>query len=136
VGILDYKIKSLQETKPSTLPAKPASSDDAKSGGLFPPAMNIPKLQYELEELLREQRIQETLLGLLTQRYEVARIGEARDTSTFQILDQPIVPTKKSKPKRMVTTAIGCMLGCAVGIILTMISLSRGAAGSVDAKRS
>jgi uncharacterized protein involved in exopolysaccharide biosynthesis len=143
VGILDYKIKSLQEakfggasSKDRASNAKPASTEEPKSAGLFPPAMNIPKLQYELEELLREQKIQETLLAMLTQRYEMARISEARDTSTFQILDQPVIPTKKSKPKRMVTIAIACFLGCVMGIVLSMISRSLGATGRVDAKQA
>ncbi len=144
VGILEHKLKSLQEAKspidspaqdPSSSPKQP-KADSHDTGGLFPPAMNIPKLQYEVEDLLREQKIQQTLLSLLTERYEIARVNEARDTSTFQILDNPVVPTKKSRPKRMIIAAIACLMGCLVGIVMTMISLTRVAAASADAKQT
>jgi capsule polysaccharide export protein KpsE/RkpR len=129
VGILEHKLKSLQEPKipidspakdPSGAPKQP-TTDSHNTGGLFPPAMNIPKLQYEVEDLLREQKIQQTLLSLLTERYEVARVNEARDTSTFQILDNPVVPTKKSRPKRMLIAAIACFMGCFAGIVMTIM---------------
>ena len=41
----------------------------------------FPKLQYELEKRFREKKMQETLLTLLSQRFEIARVNEARDTS-------------------------------------------------------
>lgn len=144
VGILEHKLKSLQEAKISsdspaqdpTGAAKQSATDSHNTGGLFPPAMNIPKLQYEVEDLLREQKIQQTLLALLTERYEIARVNEARDTSTFQILDDPVVPTKKARPKRMITAAIACLVGCLVGIVMTMVSLTRGAAANADVKQT
>lgn len=141
VGILEHKIKSLQEAKSSidspapSGTAKQSATNGSNAGGLFPLAMNLPKLQHELEALLREQKIQETLFGLLTERYELARINEARDTSTFQILDNPTVPTKKSRPKRMTIAAIACLIGCFVGIVLTIVSLVRGAAAT-DVKQA
>ncbi len=138
VGILERKLKSLQESKttgdtPAPEPsaaAKRLPIDNSTASGLFPAAMTIPKLQFELGDLMREQKIQETLFALLTERYEFARINEARDTSTFQVLDSPIVPTKKSRPKRMVIAAIAGVLGAFVGVVLTMLSVLRAAASS------
>ena len=77
--------------------------------------MEVPKLRYDLEQLYREQKIQETLFLLLTQRYEMARISEARDTSAFQILDPPTLPTMKSRPKRSLVIAFGLILGLLAG---------------------
>jgi len=48
---------------------------------------------------------------MLTQRFEQARVTEARDTSTFQILDQPTLPTKKVRPKRLVVSLLGLLGG-------------------------
>jgi uncharacterized protein involved in exopolysaccharide biosynthesis len=130
-GILQAKLKSLEEARLPANPAsdpnqsgKPAPKDPRNSGGIFPPAMNIPVLQYQLEELAREEKIQETLFSLLTQRYETARVNEARDTSTFQILDSPTVPTRKTRPKRLMTALIGLFMGSGVGL-LTPIAFRR-----------
>lgn len=67
---------------------------------IFIPTTNIPNLSLQYLRLLREAKIQETLFGLLTQQYEIARIQEAKDTPTIQALDVAKVPEKRSWPKR------------------------------------
>jgi uncharacterized protein involved in exopolysaccharide biosynthesis len=63
---------------------------------------------------MREQKIQETVFFLMTQRYEMAKIDEARDTSTFQILDHPTVPTYRSRPQRLRIAVLGLFIGLAL----------------------
>jgi uncharacterized protein involved in exopolysaccharide biosynthesis len=82
--------------------------------------MTVPALRFEVEQLLRQQKMQETLFFLLTQRYEMAKVDEARDTSTFQILDYPTLPTYKSRPKRTKLAAIGLAAGLAVASLLIL----------------
>jgi len=50
--------------------------------------------------LSREAKIQEMLFELLTREYELAKIEEAKSMPTIQILDEAVVPERKSKPKR------------------------------------
>lgn len=121
VGILKSRLKSL-EGPPGKVPASVASTNQVSvnSAELFPPAMNIPPLQYQLGQVLREQKMQEVLVTLLTQRYEVARINEARDTSTFQILDNPVIPTKKIRPKLLTGAASGLLFGIVIGLVWTI----------------
>lgn len=128
VGILESKLHSLEEDSRRITPVEPASAPAPAAGKkgrtaskgdgarVFPAAMDMPKLRYELERRFREQKIQETLFVLLTQRFETARVNEARDTSTFQILDLPTTPTKKARPKRMMITASGLALGLLAGL--------------------
>jgi capsule polysaccharide export protein KpsE/RkpR len=131
VTILESKLHSLEEDThrlmPQSAPAghQPAAPAPRKKGRaaatddgarVFPAAMDMPKLRYELERRFREQKIQETLFVLLTQRYETARVNEARDTSTFQILDIPTIPTKKARPKRIMVATTGLMLGLVAGL--------------------
>jgi len=62
---------------------------------------DVPELGVELVRLKREVEIQNTLFVFLTQQYEEAKIKEAKDTPTVQILDYPQIPQLKSAPKRV-----------------------------------
>jgi tyrosine-protein kinase Etk/Wzc len=101
------------DTEPSAVESKSAV---VKNADIFPPAMTVPRLRFELEQLYRERKIRETDLILLMQRLEMAKVNEARDTSAFQILDHPALPTYKSRPRRAVVVATGLILGFLAGI--------------------
>jgi capsule polysaccharide export protein KpsE/RkpR len=99
IAIMQQKLAQL-ETASQGGPKTASGSADTGSQSFFPGAMQVPELRFELEQLIREQKIKETLFFLMTQRYEVAKVDEARDTSTFQILDSPTLPTLRSRPQR------------------------------------
>jgi tyrosine-protein kinase Etk/Wzc len=117
IAILEGKLRQLEDsTPPATAPAAhtpPTPAVPAKSD-FFPEAMRVPDLRFQLEQLVREQKIKETLFFLMTQRYETAKVDEARDTSTFQILDSPTLPTYKSRPRRLRILMIGLVAGSAI----------------------
>jgi tyrosine-protein kinase Etk/Wzc len=118
ISIMEAKLAQLESSSRSDVPA-PATGSAAKPGSkvadFFPEAMNVPQLRFELEQLMREQKIQETLFFVLTQRFEMAKVDEARDTSTFQILDHPTLPTYRSRPNRRRLAMLGLVGGIVVG---------------------
>jgi tyrosine-protein kinase Etk/Wzc len=120
IAIMDSKLKQLEdsqllaETKVAPPSGSGSGSAAAKTSDFFPGAMAVPDLRFQLEQLLREQKIQETVFGLMTQRYEMAKVDEARDTSTFQILDHPTLPTYRSRPKRTRIAVMGLVGGLAL----------------------
>lgn len=118
IAVMQRKMKSLEDSSAEADPRAAAaprkkSADDA---GLFPPAMSVPGLRYQLAQLYREQKSQETLYFLLTQRFEMARVNEARDTSTFQIIDHATLPTQKIRPRRGPIVAGGFLLSLLVAL--------------------
>ena len=46
-------------------------------------------------------KVQETVYDLLTQQYELARIQEAKEIPTVNVIDPANVPEKKSFPPRL-----------------------------------
>lgn len=63
----------------------------------------------------REVKYQETLFELFSKQYELARIDEAREGATIQVVDAAVPPERKSKPKKaliavLVTLATGFVL--------------------------
>jgi uncharacterized protein involved in exopolysaccharide biosynthesis len=65
---------------------------------LHPAMITVPALALDYGRLMRELKVQETLYTLLTSQYEQAKLAEARNTPTVQILDPAVPPERKSRP--------------------------------------
>jgi len=124
IAIMESKLKQLENSQMVQAGSStPTNAGSAAKENFFPNAMNVPELRFELEQLMREQKIRETVFALMTQRFEMAKIDEARDTSTFQILDYPTLPTAKSRPRRTRIAATGVIAGLAASGLWILIPL-------------
>lgn len=100
---LRSKIKELKKLLAEIEKGQPPSSranPSQKTDNLYTPFTKVPDLGLQLARFTREVNIQETTYELLTKEYELAKIEEAKDTPTIQILDKAIPPEKRFKPKR------------------------------------
>ncbi|MEW6684735.1 MAG: GNVR domain-containing protein [Candidatus Edwardsbacteria bacterium] len=95
---------------------------DKKGKEFFTPFSKAPAIGMELARRMRDVKIHEEVFTLLTQQYEQAKIQEARDTPTVQILDHAIPPTKKYKPKRLFIVLGGFFLSLFSGIMFAFFS--------------
>ena len=82
------------------------------------PFPKVPEVGIELARLTREAKVQETLVTLLTQHVEQARLVEARDLPTVQVLDRAVPAERHSKPRLRLNLAIAGMASLLVGILL------------------
>jgi tyrosine-protein kinase Etk/Wzc len=82
------------------------------------PFTKVPELGMELIRLTREVKVQETVFGLLTAQFEQAKIAEARDTPTVQVLDRAKPSERKSRPITTLNMAIAGALSLFIGIFL------------------
>ena len=75
---------------------------EGKGGGAsaIPSVGSVPSLGQEYLRLMRDFKIQETLVEILTKQFEMTRLKEANDVSGLQVIQQARVPDKKIKPKR------------------------------------
>jgi uncharacterized protein involved in exopolysaccharide biosynthesis len=80
---------------------------------LYPSIRKLPLLGVTYADLYRQTKIQETVYELLTQQYELAKVQEAKEIPTVKVLDDAVVPTKKTFPPRTVIVLLGTMLGVA-----------------------
>lgn len=71
-----------------------------EASDFYIPFSELPELGLQLARLSREAKIQEKVFELLTSQYELAKIEEAKDVNTIQVLDRAVPPDRKSKPKR------------------------------------
>ncbi len=77
---------------------------------------DLPATGLELARLVRDVKALEQVFAILTAQYEDARITEARDVVTIEILDAASPPEKKHRPKRTLMTGAAFLLSLAVGV--------------------
>ena len=89
------------------------------------PFARVPEVGLELARLTRDVKIHETLVALLTQHMEQARLGEAKDLPVAQVLDRAVPPDRHARPRLSVNLAIGGAIGFALGCLLAFVSEAR-----------
>jgi tyrosine-protein kinase Etk/Wzc len=72
--------------------------------------VKLPPATTELARLVRELKIQEKVLLVLSEEYERARIMEQKDVQVIEILDRAGPPIHKSFPRRLIIGAAALLL--------------------------
>ena len=92
-----------------------SNSEQGTSDSLsYPPLRQLPRLAVPYANLYRNVRIQETVLELLTQQFEIAQIQEAKDIPVLSLIDVPQIPEKRSFPPRTLLTLLLTVFECLV----------------------
>lgn len=71
-------------------------------------------------QLLRDVKYNQMLYELIAKQYELAKIDEAKDMPSIQVLDRAIEPEYKFKPRRGLMTIAGFFLGLIFASILAL----------------
>ena len=69
-----------------------------------------PELVLNYYRLQREIETQNRILAILLPMFETSKIEEKREIPSILVLDNPLVPEKKSKPRRLTTIAVVMLL--------------------------
>ena len=77
----------------------------------FMPTGRMAQIGTDYAKQLRDLKFNEVLYGLLLQQYEAAKLDEAKDATTIQIIDTAVHPEKRVKPKRTVMILLGAIIG-------------------------
>jgi uncharacterized protein involved in exopolysaccharide biosynthesis len=83
---------------------------------------SVPQLGQEYLRLMREFKIQEAVLEMLTKQYEGAKLTESKDTTPFQLLEKAKVPERKSEPRRGQIVIITAL---AAGFLMVFLAFVR-----------
>lgn len=86
------------------------SRDGNDFSGLFPPLKMIPSISLTIMRQVYELEANSKLLEYLAAQLEEAKLREAKDTPTIQVIDSPYVPEVRSAPQRGLTVIITCIL--------------------------
>lgn len=96
---------------------------------IFFPTARFPELGMEYQRHAREVKLQETVYQILTSQLENAKIEEARDVPTIEVIDRAVPAEFKSKPKTrqnvMFAAAIGLFMGVFLAFFLEHVATLR-----------
>lgn len=92
------------------------------SGDLLYSVGQVPELGLEYQKYTRNLRLAASKYELMMRQFENARLSEASDISTIQIVDPAKAPDWKFKPKRAQITILGAMAGFCLGIFWAFLS--------------
>jgi len=133
---LDVMRKSLGNTHPEIVRARNELAELKKkydemvsgkvmekdaSGELFIPFDDVPDVGVQYYRLYREVTLQEKLLEFILPQYEQAKIQEAKDTPTIQVLDEAVPPVLRSSPKRGILVILMAFMSIFVSLVIVLI---------------
>ncbi|UCG63668.1 MAG: hypothetical protein JSW12_13435, partial [Deltaproteobacteria bacterium] len=84
----------------------------------LPSLSEAPTIGLEYVRLKRKALTEEKVFELMTQQYEIAKIDEAKEDITFQVIDRAIPPEKRVKPKRKLNVMLAGIVSLFVGVFL------------------
>jgi tyrosine-protein kinase Etk/Wzc len=82
----------------------------------------IPAVALEYVRRLREMKYRETVFTLLAQQLEMARLDESKQGAIIQVLDQAVIPDKRSSPKRLLIVILTAFTAFAFGTVYVLLS--------------
>ncbi len=86
-----------------------------KSSTLYPSLEQLPLLGNTYYDLSRTAKIDEAVYEVLTKQYELAKVQEAKEIPSIKVLDEPVVPERKSFPPRVAIIVLGTLACLAFG---------------------
>lgn len=92
------------------------------SGDLISSVGQLPELGIEYQKYLRNLRFATAKYEMMLRQFENARLGEASDISTIQVVDPATPPDYKYKPKRARMVILGTMAGFMLGVFWAFLS--------------
>jgi len=110
LGQMQYGDDNASVSRPS-----PPDSDRRE---IYVPVARVPGVGLELARHTREVKVQETLVSLLTQQLEQAKIAEAKDLPVVQIMDRAVPAERHSRPKLRLNVAIAVVVSLLVSVFL------------------
>jgi uncharacterized protein involved in exopolysaccharide biosynthesis len=110
VRTLRARIRELKQQVENFSGSNGDPSQRSQIAGDLPSLRKLPLVGVSWANLYRETKIQEAVYEMLIQEYELAKIQEAKEIPTVNLVDAPLLPEKISFPPRALITALGGFL--------------------------
>jgi len=89
--------------------------------GMIIPKGQVTEAGLEYVRKLRDIKYYEAEFALLAKQLEIARLDEAREGSTIQVVDPAFTPDKRSFPHRTLIMLVSAAAGLFLGILIVLV---------------
>lgn len=110
-------IRAKQELSSLQVQLAALGGNQDTADGLIVPKGKIPGAALEYVRRLRDVKYYETIFDVLARQFELAKLEQAKQGATVQVVDPAVVPDKRSWPKRTLIVACAAFLGLLIGIV-------------------
>jgi len=83
--------------------------------------IKVQSADLQRERIESEYKLSSSFYNSLLQKYEEAKLKVQQETPVLKVLEPPVVPNKRSEPKRAIIVLIATFLGGIFGIIFGLI---------------
>ncbi|MFN3488731.1 MAG: GNVR domain-containing protein [Emticicia sp.] len=83
--------------------------------------MKLQAADLQRERIESEYKLSSSFYNSLLQKYEEAKLKVQQETPVLKVLEPPVVPNKRSEPKRLIVVIFSIFLGGIFGIIFSLI---------------
>jgi tyrosine-protein kinase Etk/Wzc len=90
--------------------AKVETGTNKGNGDIAVSTKQVPEVGLEYVRRVRDVKYNEAIFEVLAKQFEIAKIDEAKDSATIQVLDKAVEPDRKSKPKRAVLVLLSAVI--------------------------
>jgi len=130
-GIRRVLTDSSQEVKNQrlvigNLKAQIAKFEGNRTSSSIPGVGSVPELGQQYLRLMREFKIQETIVELITKQNEMAKLSEAKDTTSIHVIQTARAPDRKASPLRRKIVQKTAAIACFGAILFAFVRESSG----------
>lgn len=83
--------------------------------------IKVQSADLQRERIESEYKLSSSFYNSLLQKYEEAKLKVQQETPVLKVLEPPVVPNKRSEPKRVIVVILATFLGIIFGIIFGLI---------------
>jgi uncharacterized protein involved in exopolysaccharide biosynthesis len=124
IGELEAKMSALQKRIDQLTYSKEASVPIENEKGkvqFYIPLTQIPELDFDESKLLLNVKAKTNVVGMLTAQLEQAKLDEAKNIATINLLDPAKVPERPIKPKWILNLVVAGILSLFLGVFSIFI---------------
>ncbi len=86
--------------------------------------IKLQSADIQRERIESEYKLTSNIYNGLLQKYEEAKMKLQQETPVLKVLEPPVVPNKRTEPKRLIVVALAGILGIILGIAVALIRKS------------
>jgi uncharacterized protein involved in exopolysaccharide biosynthesis len=120
IGAISAELRALEQERDATAAGPPTGRAATEGSRLFPSALAVPRLRAELDALLREHDVRQTLFLQLSRRDEALKADDGGYVAGFIVYDHARLPTRHIRPTaRCLPTSI--LAGACLGLLVIVL---------------